>query len=353
MPEKIKIGNFEANGGQQLGEGGFGAVFRAKEVVSATECAAKKIPLRSKQDEEVVKHEIHILRAVSGHPSIIGLLGEHLVEQSGRRYAWLFMELATGGELFDRLIDSGNLSEKACWPYAKALVDGVLHCHSVGVIHRDIKLENIMLCAEDPAAIKLIDFGLAAIMKKRPDGSPIMEKLFEAVGTKSYRAPEVIGKSGYMGPPVDTWSMGIVLFSLASGFFPLEEAKQSDWRYAKLFQDQARGVGACDSIYAMYKRSCPFTTPLREMLDSMLTIDVSKRPSLEAIKECDYLQTPRGRSASTEGFDEYGEAVVYRSANGLDDDDDEPMEPFDPPEQAMKISRQKAFRALSEDAPQI
>ena len=136
----------------------------------------------------------------------------------------------------------------------------------------------------------------------------------------------------FRAPPALCSFPGIVLFSLASGFFPLDEAKQSDWRYAKLFavrphcrpththiishalthmqahmqahtrahthththtrtrtrthahahahaspQDQARGIGACDSIYSMYKRKCPFTPPLLEMLDNMLTINPAKR----------------------------------------------------------------------------
>ena len=71
------------------------------------------------------------------------------------------MEMASGGELFDRLIESGSLSEKAAWPYVRGLVEALAHCHSKGVVHRDVKLENVMLCAEDPRAVRLIDFGLA------------------------------------------------------------------------------------------------------------------------------------------------------------------------------------------------
>mmetsp|Transcript_68852 Transcript_68852/g.153664 ORF Transcript_68852/g.153664 Transcript_68852/m.153664 type:complete len:343 (-) Transcript_68852:448-1476(-) len=340
MPEIQKIGSFEANVSRKLGDGGFGEVFRAKDQSEdpPVECAAKKIPLKSKSDVEVVEHEVDVLKAVSGHPAVIGLRGFHKDE----RFAWLFMELATGGELFDRLIDSGNLSEKACWPYAKALVEGVLHCHNHGVIHRDIKLENIMLSAEDPGAIKLIDFGLAAQMKAGADGKPVFEKLYESVGTKSYRAPEINDKSGYMGPPVDTWSMGIVLFSLASGFFPLEEAKQSDWRYAKLAADQKRGIGACESIYSMYKRKCPFSTNLREMLDGMLTIDTTKRPSLVELSSCAYLQPPVRAASNSGEYDNYDDPVVYRSAMAMDED--EPCEPFEPPPEAMRISRQMACR---------
>ena len=70
---------------------------------------------------------------------------------------------------------------------------------------------------------------------------------------------------------------GVALFGLVSDFFPFEVAKPSDWRFRKLAEDQSNGIGSCDSIYAMYKRACPFSVPLREMLDSMLTIAVEKR----------------------------------------------------------------------------
>ena len=78
-------------------------------------------------------------------------------------------------------------------------------------------------------------------------------------------------------------SLGITMFSLVAGFFPLDEARTSDWRFARLEQDQQRGVGSCDSIYAMYKRACPFTPELKELLNAMLTIDPAQRISMAAI----------------------------------------------------------------------
>jgi len=166
------------------------------------------------------------------------------------------------------------------------------------------------------------------------------------VGTKSYKAPEIVSgaRAGYVGPPVDVWSMGIVLFSLVSGFFPLEEAKSSDWRYAKLASEQTKGVGACEAIYSTYKRQCPFTAPLRAMLNAMLSIDPAVRPTLEALKAHEWLNPPQrapaGGAYSYEE-DDYNDPVVYR---GLELDEDEEMEAFEPPEMAMKIMRQAADR---------
>ena len=133
----------------------------------------------------------------------------------------MFMEMATGGELFDLLISAGSLSEEAAWPYISALVSGVLHCHKLGVVHRDLKLENVMLCSDDPRAIRIIDFGLAVVLPLAEDGS-IKESLLEgAAGTPSYRAPEVT-TGPYSPPGLDVWSLGILSFSLVAGFFPLQ-----------------------------------------------------------------------------------------------------------------------------------
>uniref|UniRef100_A0A6V4PRF8 non-specific serine/threonine protein kinase n=1 Tax=Prymnesium polylepis TaxID=72548 RepID=A0A6V4PRF8_9EUKA len=338
MPSR-KVDHFEVQG-HKLGDGGFGAVYRAKDLnLGGEPCAAKLVKLKSKHDKEAMEHEVSVMKLVAGHPYVILLRG-YVPEGED---AWLFMELATGGELFDRLIDSGKLSENLTRTYAKSLIDGVQFCHSKGVIHRDIKLENIMLLADNPEAVKIIDFGLAAVSTR-----PFEEELLDPVGTKSYKAPEIIAKGRYLGPPVDVWSIGITLFSLVSGFFPLEQAKQSDWRYARLAADQAKGIGACDSIYATYKRQCPFTPVLKAMLDSMLNIEPSKRPTLEELSKCAWLNPPAKAGGAGGGYeeDDYADEIVYR---GMTMDDDEDMEPFEPPEGAMLVSRQKGDRGL-EDA---
>ena len=100
--------------------------------------------------------------------------------------------------------------------------------------------------------------------------------LCEKVGSKSYRAPEILASCGYRAPPVDVWALGITVFSLVSGFFPLDEAKQSDWRFARMALEQARGVGPCESIYAMYGRQCPLSVELKELIDAMLAIDPAR-----------------------------------------------------------------------------
>merc|ERR1719326_1105278 len=104
-----------------------------------------------------------------------------------------------------------------------------------------------MLSAEDPNAVRIIDFGLAAKLKMQ-NGAPVETILEDNAGTQAYRAPEVYNRKGYSALKVDVWAMGIVLFSLCSGFFPVQEAKESvDWRFRKLKAAQEAGTGACDA----------------------------------------------------------------------------------------------------------
>ena len=239
------------------------------------------------------------------------------------------LRIATGGELFDRLIDSGSLTEKAVRPYFAALLSGVGAMHAAGVVHRDLKLENVMLCAEDPRAVKIVDFGLAVDYTA---GQLFREK----VGSKSYRSPEILAGAGYEGPPADVWALGIVIFSLAAGFFPLDEARTTDWRFARLAQEQAKEVGACDAIFAMYKRACPFTQDFKAMLDGMLTIDPKKRATVAGLSENRWLETPKIGAQGE--YDDDG--VVYRSLGGGDDDEARP--PLQLDEMMPTIGRQRA-----------
>jgi len=189
-----------------------------------------------------------------------------------------------------------------------------------------------MLLAEDPLAIRLIDFGLAVQLRMsggQPDPS---DKRSDAAGTQAYRAPEMLGAE-YDPLKVDMWALGIVLFSLCAGFFPLREATSEDWRFKKLKQDQAGGAGACDSIFKMYKRTCPFTPVLKDFLDGLLKVDPAARLSTKACKEHEWLaKEPAGASP-----DDDEDRVIYRSLGSADDEYDKAP----PPDGAPPIMRQK------------
>jgi serine/threonine protein kinase len=326
-------GRFEVNMDKILGTGGFGQVFRAQDivVVPPLEVAAKR------GSPESLRQEALMLEKVGCHPAVIRLHGYVEVSAS---LSWLFVDLIGGGELFDRLIDSGNLSENAARPIALNIASALTHCLSKGVVHRDVKLENVMLCVEDPTALKLIDFGLACSLPLGADGTIAPTLLYDGVGSRSWKAPELFfASAGYYAPPVDAWAYGVLVFSLLSGFFPFDEARTSDWRFSRLAQDQARGVGACDSIYNMYDRSCPFSLKCRDFVDGLLAIDPARRSTIPQAYAHDWVQAPQLPfvSAALEG-------VVYRSSTDGDegwDVGEEPL-PVKPPDGAPRLSRQAA-----------
>ena len=255
------------------------------------------------------------------------------------------MELATGGELFDRLVDAQKFTERAMAPYFRGMVEGLLHCLARGVVHRQVKLEDFVLCAEDPQGptrIKLIDFGVALCLPPKAAGGGGFEEdclFYDKVGSKSYRAPEMLASGGYRAPPVDVWALGFTVFSLVAGFFPLDEAKPSDWRFQRLLKDLRSGVGPCESIFGMYRRQCPLSAELRELLDAMLAIDPARRLTMQQVAEHRWFSTDLAVKGAT--FTDDGDEVMYRGASF----DDDVAPPFELPEQAMPICRQRAFRA--------
>ena len=209
-------------------------------------------------------------------------------------------------------------------------------------MHRNIKLEDFVLCAEDPHPIKLIDFGSAVCLPPKAAGGGGFEEdclFYDKVGSKSYRAPEMLASGGYRAPPVDVWALGFTVFSLVAGFFPLDEARSSDWRFQRLLKDLRSGVGPCESIYGMYRRQSPISAEMRELLDAMLAIDPARRLTMQQVAEHRWFSTEQAVMGAA--FTDDGDEVMYRGANF----DDDVLPPFELPEQAMPICRQRAFRA--------
>jgi len=101
----------------------------------------------------------------------------------------------------------------------KQLVKAVAYCHANNVVHRDIKLENVLVSKD--FKIKLIDFGFSVIL---PNESYI---LYDYCGTPNYIAPEVTQREGYYGKPADVWSLGVIIYRMVVGTFPPKVGSQS------------------------------------------------------------------------------------------------------------------------------
>lgn len=274
------------------------------------------------------------------------------------------MERASGGELFDQLTThNGPLPEAVVCGMMRQLAAGIGHCHQCGVAHRDIKLENALL--NDSGVIKLIDFGLSHQYELDPKtGAAIRNHLIHGYcGSKSYAAPEVLVGQGYDGFQADIWSLGVSMFGLLNGFFPVDEAKASDWRYTKLFKAQELGRSSVNTIMGWYKKTpAHLSAKAVDLLDRMLSIDPRKRPSIEEVlshpfitgKEVSSLNDSsslhyRGAgmmpgSIMTDDMDIMDDGPVYRSI-GYSDDEDHHFEMIMP-----GLTRQAAFGGVESSA---
>mmetsp|Transcript_4617 Transcript_4617/g.10015 ORF Transcript_4617/g.10015 Transcript_4617/m.10015 type:complete len:459 (-) Transcript_4617:240-1616(-) len=289
---------------KKYGEGGYGATFPAVDHVTKEALAVKVIDTRRMKVESIVR-ECDFLTSLS-HPNVIAIKAHG----PGRKSAgqdhlyYIFMELAGGGELFDQVIDRGanTMPEEVARQFMLQLVAGVLHCHADGIAHRDLKLENVLLTKE--GVVKVIDFGLSHRYGRQPDGSLNTDQpLSDVCGSKSYAAPEVLARRGYNGFAADVWSIGVSLFAMLSGFFPLDEASSNDWRCPKLQTAQLAGRSTTAVVFGWYKRPyAHLSLSVISLLDAMLAIDPAKRLSLEQVllhpwmlptpEEVDALQLP-------------------------------------------------------------
>ena len=250
----------------------------------------------------VIKRECDILEVLK-HPNVISLKAHSkgCPEVQQDHLYFIAMELAAGGELLDKLTEP--MAEPLARTFFNQILDGVNYCHLAGVAHRDLKLENILLNTE--GKVKLIDFGLSHMYPRIPDGSIDRSKpLLNACGSRSYAAPEVLAAAGYDGYAADMWSMGVCLFGMLSGFFPLEEASGKDWRYQELIEGQRAGASTTALVHSWYTRRCGHLSPeVIDLLDNLLLVDPKKRFGIEKARAHPWVldkkleQTDKGSSS--------------------------------------------------------
>lgn len=206
-----RVGKYEL--GRTIGEGTFAKVRIAKNTESGDHVAIKILDKVKVQKHGLVEHirrEICTMKLIQ-HPNVVRL---HEVMGSKARI-FIVLEYVTGGELHDIIADRGSLKEDESRKYFQQLINAVDYCHSRGVYHRDLKIENLLL--DTAGNLKVSDFGLSAI-SEQADGL-----LHTTCGTPNYVAPEVLEDKGYDGALADLWSCGVILFVMLAGFLPFED----------------------------------------------------------------------------------------------------------------------------------
>ncbi|KAK3245577.1 Calcium-dependent protein kinase 17, partial [Cymbomonas tetramitiformis] len=204
--------------GETLGSGQYGFVVRATHKTTGREVCCKTIAKRALDDDDIdsVRREIQIMKFLDGHPNIIKL--DEVFEDACNIH--IIMELLSGGDLMKRASTSGRFSEKVAAKIFQGMLVGLTHAHEYGVIHRDLKLENVLLTDEsDNPTPVLVDFGVSTWFKP----GQIMR---ETVGSPLYVAPEVL-KQNY-SCEADLWSAGVMLYVMLSGYLPFQGESDND-----------------------------------------------------------------------------------------------------------------------------
>eukprot|EP00828_Plagiopyla_frontata_P013384 TRINITY_DN1790_c0_g1_i9.p1 TRINITY_DN1790_c0_g1~~TRINITY_DN1790_c0_g1_i9.p1 ORF type:complete len:334 (+),score=57.65 TRINITY_DN1790_c0_g1_i9:144-1145(+) len=249
---------------KQLGEGSFAIVRKGINKKTGQEVAIKIIDKLNLETEDslALSNEVEILAQID-HPNIVKLI--EVFDETAKFY--MVMELMTGGELFDRIVDKEKYSEQEATEVIKPLIDAIAYCHSMGVAHRDLKPENLLYSSPDKGAIlKISDFGLAKVLST--------DLMTTACGTPGYIAPEIIKAQGY-DQSVDYWSIGVILYVLLCGFPPFYE--DSNEKLFEKIQTAAFDFPSphWDSI----------SDEAKDLIRHLLITDQSKRYTAKQIKE--------------------------------------------------------------------
>lgn len=197
-----------------IGRGSFSRVVRVEHRVTKQPYAIKMIDRI--QGKEVFESELCVLRRVR-HAYIIQLV--EVFETRDKVY--MVMELATGGELFDRIIAKGSFTEKDATRVLNMVLEGVHYLHSLGITHRDLKPENLLYYHPGhDSKIMITDFGLSASRKGTDN------YMRTTCGTPEYIAPEILARKPYTCQ-VDLWAVGVVTYILLSGTMPFDDENRS------------------------------------------------------------------------------------------------------------------------------
>lgn len=243
--------------GKTLGQGSFATVKIAISKEDQTKWACKIIKKASlgNDDVEALQTEVEILQRLE-HPNIVHLKQVFDCPQN----FYMVMEVCSGGELFDRIVEKEHYTEHEAKECIKAVVTGLKYIHDQHIAHRDLKPENLLYSnPSEDAVIKIADFGLAKLLS---DNS----LMHTACGTPGYVAPEILEGRSY-GIEVDMWSMGVIAYILLCGFPPFYDENN-----AALFRQIKSG---------RYDYPSPFwddvSPEAKALIDSMLVLDPARR----------------------------------------------------------------------------
>ena len=195
----------------------------------------------------------------------------------GDSEAYLLFEFIEGNQLLDIIIQHGKISHRKIRKWCKQLLSALDHCHTHRIAHRDLNVENIMITPK--GNLKLIDFGVCC--KFDPE-----TKLQEPCGRPWYAAPEIYCNSGYIGPEIDIWSFGVLLYTLVCHKLPFDdESVEGIIEKIKKGQFQLpKHLSWGEQAYpSQMHTTTDHSAELKDLISRILVVDPSRRANLKEI----------------------------------------------------------------------
>ncbi|XP_059139873.1 serine/threonine-protein kinase SIK2-like [Physella acuta] len=263
---QIRVGFYDIE--RTIGKGNFAVVKLAKHRITKTEVAIKIID-KTQLDEVNLKkvyREVQIMKLIS-HNHIIKLY--QVMETKNMLY--LVSEYAPNGEIFDYIAQYGRMPEQDARKKFWQILSAVEYCHNRRIVHRDLKAENLLLDAN--MNIKIADFGFGNFFEPN-------EQLATWCGSPPYAAPEVYEGKKYLGPQIDIWSLGVVLYVLVCGALPF------DGPNLQVLRDRV--------LSGRFRIPYFMSSECEQLIRRMLVLDPTKRYSIAQIRAHRWMQIDGG-----------------------------------------------------------
>jgi len=219
---------------EAIGFGGMGVVYRGRDRTTGRDVAIKLVQAVDASELDAFRRFLREAQAAASvrHPAIVRVL--HVdVSPDGRLFQ--ILELVQGQSLAQRLARMGHLDWRVAVRLGEVMASGLAAAHEAGVVHRDVKPENVMLTTSEPGA-KLLDFGASLVREASTTG---LTRPGIIIGTPEYLAPEQIVESETIDGRADVYALGLVLYRCVAGHLPYEARNVAGWMRAHVFSRPA------------------------------------------------------------------------------------------------------------------